>query len=238
LKLSAKVVEFFHILPYNIVFFCNFAPRKQLMMKKLIYNKFDKSMISSLPKVTFEGRIHVILSRAQAEKAVGYLLEQPILGLDTETRPSFSKGTCHRVALLQVSTRDLCFLFRLNIIGMTPAIVRLLEDTKVPKIGLSWHDDLNSLHKIGTFTPGFFIDIQDHVRDIGIEDLSLQKLFANLFGGFISKSQQLSNWERDVLTDKQKQYAATDAWACIQLYDELQRLKQTGDYELIKVEEK
>ena len=206
-------------------------------MKKTLYNKFDKHTVPTLPRVNFEGRIHVVLSRAQAEKAVSFLLTQPVLGLDTETRPSFSKGTCHKVALLQVSTPDTCFLFRLNIIGLTPAIIRLLEDTTVTKIGLSWHDDLNALRRIGEFTPGTFIDIQDHVRELGIEDLSLQKLYANLFGQFISKSQQLTNWERDVLTDKQKKYAATDAWACIMLYEELQRLKQTGDYELITVEE-
>lgn len=206
-------------------------------MKKLIYNKYDKSKISTLPKAEFDGRIHVIISKEQAEKAVNFLLKQPILGLDTETRPSFSKGTFYRVALLQVATYDICFLFRLNIIGLTPAIVRLLEDTTVTKIGLSWHDDINGLHKMGHFETGTFIDIQDHVREIGVEDLSLQKLYANLFGQQISKAQRLTNWERDVLDEKQKQYAATDAWACIQLYEELERLKQTGDYEIVKSEE-
>ena len=206
-------------------------------MKKLIYNKYDKSKISTLPKAEFDGRIHVIISKEQAEKAVNFLLKQPILGLDTETRPSFSKGTFYRVALLQVATYDLCFLFRLNIIGLTPAIVRLLEDTTVTKIGLSWHDDINGLHKMGHFETGTFIDIQDHVREIGVEDLSLQKLYANLFGQQISKAQRLTNWERDVLADKQKTYAATDAWACIQLYEELERLKQTGEYDLVKIEE-
>ncbi len=206
-------------------------------MKKLIYNKYDKSKISTLPRAEFDGRIHVIISKEQAEKAVNFLLKQPVLGFDTETRPSFSKGTVYRVALLQVATYDICFLFRLNIIGLTPAIVKLLEDTTVTKIGLSWHDDINGLHKMGRFETGTFIDIQDHVREIGVEDLSLQKLYANLFGQQISKAQRLTNWERDVLTDKQKTYAATDAWACIQLYEELERLKQTGDYEIVKSEE-
>lgn len=206
-------------------------------MKKQIYNKYDKSKISTLPRAEFDGRIHVIISKEQAEKAVNFLLKQPVLGFDTETRPSFSKGTVYRVALLQVATYDICFLFRLNIIGLTPAIVKLLEDTTVTKIGLSWHDDINGLHKMGRFETGTFIDIQDHVREIGVEDLSLQKLYANLFGQQISKAQRLTNWERDVLTDKQKTYAATDAWACIQLYEELERLKQTGDYEIVKSEE-
>ena len=175
-------------------------------MKKQIYNKYDKSKISTLPRAEFDGRIHVIISKEQAEKAVNFLLKQPVLGFDTETRPSFSKGTVYRVALLQVATYDICFLFRLNIIGLTPAIVKLLEDTTVTKIGLSWHDDINGLHKMGRFETGTFIDIQDHVREIGVEDLSLQKLYANLFGQQISKAQRLTNWERDVLTDKQKTY--------------------------------
>lgn len=206
-------------------------------MKKQIFNKFDKQVISSLPRVAFTGRIHVVISRAQAEKAVKFLLTQPILGLDTETRPSFTKGTIHKVALLQVSTNDTCFLFRLNIIGMTPAIVRLLEDTTVPKIGLSWHDDLIGLHKLGKFQTGSFVDIQDRVKLLGIEDMSLQKLYANLFGLQISKAQRLTNWERDILDEKQKRYAATDAWACIQLYEEIERLRMTGDYELHVVED-
>ena len=202
-------------------------------MPKIIYNKYDKQLIPSLPVAQFEGRIVVVLSAAEAERAVDFLLSCPILGLDTETRPSFKRGHLHVVALLQVATEDICFLFRLNYTGLTPAIKRLLEDKKVPKVGLSWHDDLNSLHRLGTFETGHFIDIQDHVRDLGIEDLSLQKIYANLFGQKINKRQQLSNWEADVLTDKQKLYAATDAWACINIYKEIIRLQQEGDYQLI-----
>ena len=200
---------------------------------KTLYNKFDKKLIPGLPRVLFEGRIFVIQTETEADKAVKYLMDFPLLGVDTETRPSFRKGVINKVALLQVSTEDTCFLFRLNNIGMTADIKRLLEDTTVPKVGLSLHDDMLALHKIGAFEPGNFIDLQDHVGEIGIEDRSLQKLYANVFGQKIAKGQQLTNWEADVLTDSQKLYAATDAWACINLYEELQRLKATGNYELI-----
>ena len=202
-------------------------------MKKTIYSKYDKSRIGTLPRVLFEGRIVVVLTERDAEKAVRYLLSQPILGIDTETRPSFKKGQTHQVALLQVSSYDVCFLFRLNQLGMSPSVKRLLEDRRVPKIGLSLRDDLLSLHKLGDFNAGYFIDLQDHVREIGVEDLSLQKLYANLFGQKISKRQQLSNWEADILSDKQKMYAATDSWACIMIYNEIIRLKESKDYELI-----
>ena len=206
-------------------------------MKKTIYHKYDKQRIPDLPKVLFEGRIIVILTESEAQKAVDYLLSQPILGVDTETRPSFKKGRANKVALLQVASHEICFLFRLNQLGISPAVKRLLEDKSVPKIGLSWHDDLNMLHKSGEFETGYFIDLQNHVREIGVEDLSLQKLYANFFGQKISKRERLTNWEADILNDKQKQYAATDAWACIMLYEELMRLEETGDYELIKTVE-
>lgn len=144
----------------------------------------------------------------------------------------------HKVALLQVSTREVCFLFRLNFIGMPPSVIRLLSNTTVPMIGLSWHDDICSLHRRIDFTPGLFIDIQNIVGRIGIEDLSLQKLYANIFGEKISKRQRLTNWEADVLNEKQKRYAATDAWACINLYQEILRLEAEGDFKLVKVKEK
>lgn len=104
-------------------------------------------------------------------------------------------------------------------------------------VGLSWHDDLMSLHRREQFEPGWFIDIQDIIGNLGIVDKSLQKLYANLFGEKISKRQRLTNWEADVLTERQKEYAAIDAWACIKLYDEIMNLLATKEYELEVVPE-
>jgi len=202
-------------------------------MKKLIYNKIDKDIIGKLKKVAFYGKIVVVYTPQEAEKAVDYLLSQPILGFDTETRPSFEKGKHYKCALLQVATTTSCFLFRLNQLGMCPAVRRLLSDTKVTKVGLAWNNDILSLHQLGPFDVGSFIDLQDMVREIGIEDQSLVKIYANLFNERISKTDRLSNWERDILKDSQKAYAAIDAWACIRIYQEVLRLKKTKDYELI-----
>ncbi len=207
-------------------------------MKKIIYNKFDKKEVAQLPVAQFDGRIIVIISPGETKKAVDFLLSQPLLGIDTETRPSFKRGVVHKVALLQVAAKDICFLFRLNYTGMTADIIRLLEDKTVPKVGLSLHDDINSLHRNAPeFTPRAFIDLQDHVKELGIEDLSLQKLYANLFRQKISKNQRLTNWEADILSEKQKRYAATDAWACINIYREYLRLIQTHDYQLVVIPE-
>lgn len=205
-------------------------------MKKRIYNKYDKRLINKLPRAVFKGNIVVIDSALDAVKAVNYLLRQDILGVDTETRPSFKKGVHYKVALLQVSTHDTCFLFRMNQ-EMMPALKPLLENETVPMIGLSWHDDIHSLKERLDFQPGLFIDLQDMVGRLGIQDLSLQKLYANIFGKRISKRERLSNWEATKLSDKQMVYAATDAWACIVLYEEIIRLESTGNYKLVIVPE-
>ena len=207
------------------------------VMEKLLYDKYEKAKIASLPCVLFDGRIVVVVSESEAAKAVDYLLSQDVLGIDTETRPSFRRGTNYKVSLLQVSSREVCFLFRLNHIKMCEPVKRLLEDEGVLKVGLSLHDDIAALKKLREFKPGNFFDLQKHVSEIGIEDLSLQKIYANLFGQKISKTQRLTNWEADILSDKQKGYAATDAWSCIKIYEELKRLEATGEYKLIRHED-
>lgn len=204
---------------------------------KVLYNKFDKALIPDLPRVLFEGRIFVIQTEAEANKAVDYLKTSALLGFDTETRPSFKKGMLNKVALLQLSTEDTCFLFRLNTIGVPSSVVQLLQDENVMKVGLSLHDDFVSLHRRTDFEPKAFLDLQDYVKDFGISDMSLQKLYANIFGQKITKGQRLTNWEADVLTEGQKMYAATDAWACIRIYRELEDLRSTGDFELKMVAE-
>ena len=189
-----------------------------------------------MPKVLFEGRIFVVYTEADTEKAVEYLKTQQIVGVDTETRPSFKRGMTHKVALLQIATTDTCFLFRLNRIGMPESLQNFLM-SDVLKIGLSLKDDFMMLRRRKDVhaEEGNWIELQDYVPRFGIEDRSLQKLYANLFGKKISKAQRLTNWEAETLTEAQMLYAATDAWACIRIYQTLAEMEETGDYELINV---
>ena len=203
---------------------------------KQLYVSTPKTIIPDLPRFTFEGRIEVIQSESEAIRAVRALKGAPLLGIDIETCSSFRKGEKHKVGLLQVSDRDICFLFRLNMLGFAPCLVELLSDPAITKVGLSLRDDFMMLRGRRSFTPGGCIDLQEKAKLFGIEDMSLQKLFANIFGQRISKTAQLSNWEADTLTQSQKVYAATDAYACILLYEELLRLRQSGNYTLIQPE--
>ncbi len=203
-----------------------------------IRNTITKAEIASMPKVKFEGRIFLIYTEEGADMAVDYLKTQQIVGVDTETRPSFKRGMTHKVALLQIATSDVCFLFRLNRIGIPKSLQDfLMSDTL--KVGLSLKDDFMMLHRRKDVhaEEGNWIDLQDYVGRFGMDDRSLQKIYANLFGKKISKSQRLSNWEAESLTESQMNYAATDAWACVEIYNCLSELERTNDYEIVKVED-
>lgn len=196
-----------------------------------LFDKFPKAAIEPLPRLAFGGRIIVIETVQEASRAIRALRRSAMVGIDTETKPTFSAGNHHRVALLQVSTERTAYLFRLCKTGVTPDIRLFLEDQNQLKVGLSLKDDWHQLRERGTFTPGRTLDLQQFVERFGIEDRSLQKLCANVLGRRLSKREQLSNWEAPTLSPKQMIYAATDAWACLKLYRRLTHLWQTGAWQ-------
>lgn len=191
-------------------------------MKQEIRLSIPKDAISALPLVEFKGEISVIDRPEMVDEAVNNLLKEPILGFDTETRPTFTKGKTHKVALMQISTPDHAYLFRLNKIGMPDALMSLIENPDILKVGLSIKDDFNVMHRSNEFEPQGFVELQQYVKEFGIEDMSLQRVYAIVFNQRISKSQRLTNWEIANLTPGQQTYAAIDAWACLRLYTHLE----------------
>lgn len=181
----------------------------------------DKEQLAALPVMTYPAEITVVESAAVAHAALRALAKEKAIGFDTETRPSFHKGRTHKVALMQISTEERCFLFRLNKIGICAELKAFIENPDILKIGLSVHDDFTVLRRSEDIAPAGFIDLQTMVKDYGISDSSLQKIYAIIFGERISKTQRLSNWEADTLSQAQQAYAALDAWACLRIYRHL-----------------
>ncbi len=181
----------------------------------------SKEELAALPAASYQGDIILVDTISDAEKAVGILSQESIIGFDTETKPSFKKRQSNKVALLQLSSHTTCFLFRLNHIGMTEPLKRLLENKDIIKIGLSIHDDFHNLNQLCKINPDGFIDLQQYVKSHKIADNSLSRIYGILFNQRISKGQRLTNWEADELSAHQQAYAALDAHACIQIYDYL-----------------
>ena len=180
-----------------------------------------KEQLAELPKETFDGKIIVVDHQDQVAEAVAFLSRHKAIGFDTETKPAFKKGQNHKVALMQLATDEVCYLFRLNRIGYPHTLVQLMSNPDIKKIGLSLRDDFAAIRQRSIRKPENFIDLQLFVDKFGIEDNSLQKIYALLFGRKISKNQRLSNWEAPQLTPAQQAYAAIDAWACLRIYNHL-----------------
>ncbi|NOZ48067.1 MAG: 3'-5' exonuclease domain-containing protein 2 [Chlorobi bacterium] len=186
-----------------------------------ILKKIDNDEVQKLPLLKFKGEIITIDNIKQYNEVIPVIAIETILGFDTETRPSFKKGQSNKVSLLQLGTLDKVYLFRLNKIGLPDGLIKLLSDVNRKKIGVAIKDDIIHLQKLKQFTPAGFVDLQKLVGTNGIGELGLRKIAAIVLKGRISKNEQLSNWENDTLTGKQKIYAATDAWACVKIYEKL-----------------
>ena len=176
---------------------------------------------AELPSARFDGRIVVVEREEQIDAVCNDLASQSIIGFDTETRPSFKAGVTNKVALLQLSTHECCYLIRLCRTKLHNAILKILSNPNIIKIGADVAGDLRSLHALRHFNERGFIDLQQIVSAWGIEEKSLRKMAAIVLGHRVSKAQRLSNWEASTLTPQQQMYAATDAWVCISIYEKL-----------------
>ncbi len=180
--------------------------------------------VNALPMRAYEGEIVLIDSLEQVDKAVTEIEQYNIVGFDTESRPAFKKGESYPVSLLQFATPKKVYLFRVNLIGMPPAVNRLLSNPDLIKLGIALHDDIKDLRRLGVSNPQGYQDIHSFIKDKGVINTGLRKLAAMILGFRISKSQQTSNWENTVLNERQQTYAATDAWVCLKIYEKLKEL--------------
>ena len=183
--------------------------------------KINNEETALLPAIEFAGRIRIVDAERQVEAACEVLRRSPVIGFDTETRPSFRAGVTYRVSLLQLATPEVAYLFWLNRIPLIKPLIGLLEDPDVLKVGAAVAGDLRALQQLRRFRERGFVDLQQLATQWGIEEKSLRKLSAIVLGQRVSKAQRLSNWEAQALTDKQALYAATDAWVCVQIYNRL-----------------
>lgn len=184
--------------------------------------KITKEEVNGLELGAFEGEIILIDEVKDLQKMYDDLYSKKSIGFDTETRPAFRRGVSYDVALIQLATVDTAYLIRINKIGFPREVKRILENPDIVKIGAAVRDDLKGLKKLSaTFKPSSFFDLNEELKKVGFLNVGVRNLSAMVLGIRISKSEQVSNWEADHLTEKQELYAATDAWACLAVFQKL-----------------
>jgi ribonuclease D len=182
----------------------------------------SKAEIMELPLRSFSGKVVIAHSQEQILSAMQEINRCRVVGFDTEARPTFKKGQIRNVSLIQVATDDKVFLLRIKDSGLTDELIDFMENENLIKVGIGLEDDYNLLRRLRTFQPTGFMDLNPRMKEIGAESIGARNLAAMILEIRISKSAQTSNWENEVLTQKQIRYAATDAWICLEIHKKLE----------------
>jgi ribonuclease D len=186
--------------------------------------KITQDELNLLPLNAYNGKVQVVTDAKHFPKIAAEIRKHKVVGFDTETRPSFKKGQSYKLALLQLAIPGKVFLVRTHHTGLDEHIISIFENPEILKAGVAIRDDIKALQTLATFIPRSFIELATLSREVGLEVESVKKLAALILGFRISKSAQTSNWEAPTLTEKQIEYAATDAWVCLELYEKLNQL--------------
>ncbi len=189
------------------------------------YTKLTKNQINEMPLVKYEGKIQVLKSQDDIQDSIDYLTTQKVIGFDTETRPTFTKGSANAPSLVQLAGEDAVFIYQLDDISILKKLSIILSNKKITKSGVSVDRDLIELMFLVPFDPCSFIDLGDVARDRGIPHHGLRGLAAMFLGSRISKGARTSDWGRDRLSSSQISYAATDAWIGLQLFKRFEKKK-------------
>ena len=183
-----------------------------------IPKRMDKETINQFPLIRFHGSIKVAENSKSFQQYVSKLKNQRVLGFDIECKPNFKRGPNNPPALIQLATSDQAFLFRLFPVMKLGPLLEILENPEIIKAGVAVKDDLHNLKKIEELNPAGFEDLAQLAQSLKIEQTGLRNLTAIFFKQRLSKSAQLSNWQKRPLTSSQINYAATDAWISRELY--------------------
>ncbi|MDR1255348.1 MAG: 3'-5' exonuclease domain-containing protein 2 [Puniceicoccales bacterium] len=201
-----------------------------LWLRKTIFRlslprKISKERIGRLPLAAYGGEIVLIGTVTEARAAVAELKREEVLGFDLESKPAFKKGEVYNPSLVQLASKDRVYLFQLEKMGGLGAVREILEAGDIMKVGVGVDLDIARLRAMSKFEASNFFDLGILSHRLGVAHTGLRNLAAIFLGKRISKCAQLSDWSQPELTDRQKIYAATDAWISRLLYFKMHSLE-------------
>ncbi len=188
----------------------------------------SKDEINLLPLYEVTAEVIQVETEAGVARAVEELSQEPLLGFDTETRPSFTKGERYDVSLLQLGTHKRVFLFRLNMTKLPEELTALLANPKILKAGVAVHDDIKALQRLTPFVPAGFVELNHEAKKLGVINPGLRLLAAIFLNVKLSKAAKVTNWDRRELTEAQISYAACDAVVGQLIYEKMREMTETG----------
>ena len=178
----------------------------------------SRDEVNALPIRRYEGEVCVVSSAHEAAAALADILQEPMVGFDTETRPAFRPGESYPTSLAQVATARAVYLFQVRHREVAAAVADAIASEHVVKAGVGLADDLKAFRKLIGFAEKSIVDLGTVATRHGLGQTGVRNLTGLFLGFRIPKGTKTSNWARSQLTPQQIVYAATDAWACRELY--------------------
>jgi ribonuclease D len=180
--------------------------------------EISREEMAVLPVRRYEGEIVLVQTARDLDRAWEDLAQERIVGWDTETRPAFRVGESYLPSLVQAATSRAVYIFQLPRMDFSGVVGGLFAEPGIVKVGISVKDDLTKLAQVFPLEPAAVLDAGHVARRHGLKQTGLRNL-AGIFLGFrVPKGAKTTNWSAPRLTAQQVNYAATDAWACRELY--------------------
>jgi ribonuclease D len=199
-------------------------PATTLTIQSKTVRSISRDEMAALPIRRYEGEVCLVTTPQDLERALADLRQEPVVGFDTETRPSFKKGETHLPCLVQAATARRVYLFQLQDVRVFRVLAELLAETRVVKVGVALANDLRSLKLLFPFVEQNVLDLGVVARRCRLDQTGLRNLAGMVLGVRVPKGARTSNWAAARLSDAQITYAATDAWICRELFLQFQRL--------------
>jgi len=177
-----------------------------------------REVLAELPVRHYEGEIVMVDSPRGYERAWEDLAGEKWVGWDTETRPAFRVGESYLPSLVQAATARAVYLFQLVKMDFSKPVGGLFAEPSIVKAGISVADDLKKLKQVFPFEEASVVDLGTVAKRHGLKQTGLRNMAGIFLGIRVAKGSKTTNWASPTLTAQQINYAATDAWACRELY--------------------
>ena len=180
--------------------------------------RISREEMNQLPIRRYEGSVYVVARHPDLQHAMRDILQESVVGFDTEARPAFSPGESYPPSLVQFATASAVYLLQVQQQDLHGAMAEVLSSQKIIKVGVSVTDDIRNLKKLVEFDERSVVDLGKIAKRHGLKQTGVRNLAGIFLGARIPKGAKTTNWAVRRLTPQQIAYAATDAWACRELY--------------------
>ncbi|KAI9872309.1 MAG: hypothetical protein M1830_001796 [Pleopsidium flavum] len=186
--------------------------------------------------------VHYCKSRETSERIAKLFLSKSVVGFDIEWKPqaSAAEGTKKNVSLIQLASAERIALFHIARYGkyetvddlVAPTLKKIMESPEITKVGVAVKADCTRLRKFMGIDSRGLLELSHLYKLVKFSSGDVKKINKSLvaLAQQVEEHLQLPMWKGEVrssdwseeLNFQQIQYAASDSYAGLQLYNTME----------------